>query len=254
MARIIAVANQKGGVAKTTTVHALGSGLKRKGFRVLCVDLDPQGNLSDSVNAHPTDGWPTVYELLKREAEIHDVVRRADAFDLAAADIVLASADRDPETGNERLLKDALEPVVDEYDYIVIDTPPALNLLTVNAFVAADEVIVTTTAGIFSAKGINELHKTVLQVKKRFNQALTVRGILFTKHNPRTVNGRDLTEAIEKLAQTLDVPVFKTRIRNSVAIEEAQTSGADLFTYRDSAAVRDYAGFVDEFLDGEQRE
>lgn len=253
MAKIVVFANQKGGVAKTTTAEAVAAMLKRRGYRTLAIDIDPQGNLSDSVGVSVGSGDAlTIYEVLKQEAKAEEAIQKLDAFDIIPADIVLASADQTlVQSGKEYLLKEALDNVIEQYDYIIIDTPPALNVLTVNAFTCGDELIIPTTAGIFAAKGIKELSNTVLRIKKYFNSRLEIRGILLTKFNPRTNNSKDVKEITEKLSEYINVPLFNTYIRNCVAVEEAQTRGIDLFSYKENTtASDDYSAFVDEYLGG----
>ncbi len=253
MAKVVVTANQKGGVAKTTTASALAAGLKQKGFSVLLVDMDPQGNLSDSVGADNMSEL-TVYELLKNETEAKEVVQKLDVFDIIPANIMLAAAEQEiSEIGKEQRLKEKLEPVMQEYDYIVIDTPPALGLLTINAFTVADEVIVPTTAGIFAATGIKQLYDTIEKVKKYCNPKIKIAGILMTKYNPRTNNDKDMKELTEKLAQYMQVPVYNTFIRNSVVVEEAQSRKTNLLSYKKNSAVsEDYISFVEEYLKGEK--
>jgi chromosome partitioning protein len=246
---VIAVSNQKGGVAKTTTAQAVAAILKRRGFEVLAIDFDPQGNLSDSVGAK--DDMCTVYEILTGDASVNEAVQRIPGvFDIIPADIVLASAEQTLSgTGREYRLKEAVEQLKEAYDYIVIDTPPSLGILTVNAFTAADCVIVPTTAGKFAVKGIKELHNTVLNVKKYCNANLKIRGILFTKFDTRTNNGRDMKALVEMLGKSLDIPLYKTYIRNRVAVDEAQSRSFGILDFKGCEDVADdYNAFVDEFL------
>ena len=249
MAKVVAISNQKGGVAKTTTTQAIAAVLKQRGYRVLAIDFDPQGNLSDSVKAVTEDTY-TIYEALKQEVGIQDIIQLLPAFDIVPSDIVLASADQTlAQTGKEYRLKEALEPIRDQYDYILIDTPPSLGILTVNAFTAADEVLIPTTAGKFAAKGIKELHSTAQNVKKYCNVSLKIRGILFTKFDPRTNNSKDMRIVVEKLSETLNAPLFDTFIRNRVAVDEAQSRSLDVLNYKGCEDIAsDYNSFVDEFL------
>jgi chromosome partitioning protein len=249
MAKVIAVSNQKGGVAKTTTAQAIAAILKQRGHRVLAIDGDPQGNLSDSVGAAVGDVY-TIYEVLKQEASIADAIQPLPVFDIVPADIVLASADQTlAQTGKEYRMKEAVEPVLNRYDYIVIDTPPSLGILTINAFTAADEVIIPTTPGKFAIKGIKELHSTVQSVKKYCNSRLAIRGILFTKFDPRTNNSKDMRILVEKLSEALDIPLFKSYVRSRVAVDEAQSRSRDVLTFKGCEDIaRDYNRMIDEFL------
>ena len=155
--RVITVANQKGGVGKTTTAQAMTAGLSHSG-KVLAVDLDPQGNLSAACGA-VCYNVPTVYELLKQEVTAREAVQHIGGYDIIPANIMLAGAEQEiiAQTGKEHRLKEALAAVVNNYDYVIIDTPPSLGVLTVNAFTASTDIIIPTTAGIFAAAGINQL-------------------------------------------------------------------------------------------------
>jgi len=252
MSKVIAVANQKGGVAKTTTTGALATGLKRKGFNVLLIDLDPQGNLSDSMGAINYD-CPTMYELLKREVDIKAAIQKLAVCDIIPANILLAGAEQEiSETGKEHRLKETLEVVDKEYDYILIDTPPSLGILTVNAFTAANEILIPSTAGIFAAKGIMQLSHTIDNVKKYCNRELNISGVLITKYNPRANISRDIKKLTEQLSSQINAKVYKTFIRSSVTVEEAQATKTDIFSYDQTSTVaKDYESFVEEFLDGD---
>lgn len=250
--KIVAIANQKGGVAKTTTTGALAAGLKRRGFKVLAVDLDPQGNLSDSAGADNEDK-STVYEMLKGDASAAECIQHVDAFDIIPANIMLASAEMEfSMTGREHKLKKGLSPIMENYDYIIIDCPPSLGVLTVNAFTAANEIIIPTTPGIFAASGIMKLFDSVKVVKEYCNRDLKIKGILFTKYNARTTISQDIKDLTETLGENIGAPIFKTFIRSSVMVEEAQANHVDIFTYSSKNNVsEDYNSFIDEYLKGE---
>ena len=162
MSKIIAIANQKGGVGKTTTSHAMTAGLSEKGYKTLGIDLDPQGNFSTACGVNNYN-VPTVYELMKGEATAEETVQTTKAgYDIIPANIMLAGAEQElSQTGKEHRLKEALQLIVNKYDYIIIDTPPSLGVLTVNAFTFASEIIIPTTAGIFATTGIKQLSETV---------------------------------------------------------------------------------------------
>jgi len=251
MGRVIAIANQKGGVGKTTTAGAMIAGLANEGLRVLGIDLDPQANLSGGCGAEMY-GCPTVYELLRNEAPLGEVIQHMKGFDMIASNIMLAGAEQElSNTGKEHRLKEAVSPVAGGYDYIIIDTPPSLGILTVNALTFADEVIIPTTAGIFAANGINQLNNTVGNVKKYCNPKVEVAGILITRFNPRANISKHIKEVTEQLGRHIDATIYSTHIRNAIAVEEAQASGTDIFTYSGKSTVaEDYRAFISEYLKG----
>ena len=240
--RIIAVANQKGGVGKTTTSQALTAGLADKGYKVLGIDLDPQGNLSSacgSVNYNV----PTIYELMKREVTAEETIQHMNG----GYDIIPS------QTGKEHRLKEASASVADNYDYMVVDTPPSLGVLTVNAFTAATDILIPTTAGIFATTGINQLNETVKSVQKYCNPNVKITGILFTRFNPRANISKQIKELTEQLSKYISAPIYKTYIRSAVAVEEAQANRTDIFDYAEKSTVsEDYKAFIEEFLKGEQ--
>lgn len=251
MTKIIAIANQKGGVGKTTTSHALTAGLAEKGYRTLCIDLDPQGNLSASCGA-VNYNIPTVYEMMKGEVNVKDVIQTLGLYNIIPANIMLSGAEQElNSTGKEHRLKESLSDIVNDYDYIIIDTPPSLGVLTVNAFTFCDEIIIPTTAGIFATAGIQQLARTVENVKKYCNPNLKIKGILFTRYNPRTNISKQVKEIAESFAEHIKAPVYNTTIRNGIAVEEAQANKEDIFTYNSKSSVaEDYRVFIEEYLKG----
>lgn len=250
--KVIAIANQKGGVAKTTTASAFAAALHRRNYRVLVVDLDPQGNLSDSVGADSYNS-PTVYELLRRQAAAKDVIQKMSCYDVIPANIMLAGVEQElPQLGREQRLRESLEPLKNCYDFIVIDTPPALGILTINAFAAADEIIMPTTASVFAAKGVRQLHDTIFNVQKYCNPNLVVAGILLVRYDARKNNSRDIRAVIEQIGNYMQAPVYQTYIRGAVAVEEAQARAIELHDYKSTAtAAEDYEAFTAEYLKGE---
>ena len=249
MATVISVSNQKGGVGKTTTACAVASGLKKRGYRVLGVDLDPQGNLGFSVGAD-TETSATIYDVLKGEVKVQFAIQKTDAMDIIISSILLSGIELEfTKTGREYLLKEALKPIQDMYDYILLDTPPALGILTINAFTASDFIIVPMLSDIFSLQGIAQLYETVERVKKYCNPNIAIAGILLTKYNPRTLLSREIRGTVELIAQDLNIRVFDSCIRSSVAASEAQSVQKSVFDYcpRNNIA-RDYKKFLDELL------
>lgn len=252
MTKVIAIANQKGGVAKTTTTSAFAAGLKKRGYRVLAIDLDPQGNLSDSVGADMYQS-PTVYNLMRQEITAAEAVQHLEPFDIIPSNIMLASAEQEfNQTGKEHRIQEAISEIEENYDYILLDTPPSLGILTVNAFTYADEVIIPTTAGIFAANGINQLYITIKNVKKYTNPKISIAGILLTKYNPRSNINKDIRSLTEQLGAHIQTKVFDTFIRSSVVVEEAQANKSDLYAYnKNSTVAEDYETFVEEYLRGD---
>lgn len=253
MKECIAVINQKGGVGKSTTSNAIGAGLAHKGFKVLSVDLDAQGNLSYSLNANNKP--LTSLEVLTGTATAKEAIIHTSQGDLIPASPALASADTIiTETGKEYRLKEALEPLKADYDYIIIDTPPALGTLTINALTACDSVIIPAQADIYSLQGIGQLHQTIQTVQKYCNKDLSIKGIVITRYSPRAVLTRDMAELLEDTARQLNTRLFASRIRECIAIKEAQASQTDIYTYSPkSNASIDYGALVEEILEAPER-
>ncbi len=244
----IAIVNRKGGVGKTATAQALGAGLKRKGFKVLFIDLDSQTNLSYGLQADGNRAGSM--ELLKGEASITDAIQHTEQGDIIAGSEELAAADAVISgTGKEFKLKEALEGVNGLYDYIVIDTPAALGTLTINALTAANSAVIPVQAEIYSLQGIGLLNDAIGAVKKYCNAGLSIKGILLTRYNGRSVLSRDMQSNMEEAAKQLGTKLYKTPIRECISIKEAQAQQQDIFSYAPkSNAAADYAAFTEEFL------
>lgn len=249
MAKVISISNQKGGVGKTTTTCSLAAGLKRKGFRVLAVDLDPQGNLGFSIGAD-TETSATIYDVLKGESRTQFAIQKLPCMDVIISSILLSGIELEfTNTGREFLLKEALHPVESLYDYILIDTPPALGILTINAFTASDTIVVPMLSDIFSLQGIAQLYETVERVKKYCNPNLSIAGILLTRFNPRTLLSREIRGTAELIAHDLNIRLFDTYIRTSVVASEAQSVQKSILDYApENNITRDYRAFIDELL------
>lgn len=245
--RIISVANQKGGTAKTSTAHALVTGAAYKGKRSLAIDFDPQGNLSFIMGADANRAG--AYELMKQQVKAAQIVQYTSQGDIIPASLNLAAADTEfsGKPGRDFFLQAALEPLQDDYDVVVIDTPPTLGTLLVNALTASDEVIIPMNADILSLQGLYQLAETINQVKSFCNKGLKVTGILLTRYSGRTVLARDIKETIEAKCAELGIPLLNTVIRDGVAVREAQTTQESLFAYApNSNPAKDYLQLFDE--------
>jgi chromosome partitioning protein len=251
MANVIALANQKGGVAKTTTTLNLGVALREKGNRVLVIDLDPQGNLTMSQGMNPDAIERSMFDVLVHRVPISDVIHTVEV-DIAVASIDLAGAELSLSAliGRERALDKALVEVRDRYDYILIDTPPSLGLLTINAFVAADGVIVPVQCEYLSLRGLVQLENTLAMVRENLNPRVRVQGIVPTMYDGRTLHAR---EAIEILEEHFGDLVYQTRIRKTVRYAEAPVKGNSVLKYEPSGpAAQAYRDLAKEVLDGAQ--
>ena len=246
---IITVTNQKGGVAKSTTVAALLAALTQRGYKALALDLDPQCNLSLITKANIKGG--TMLSLFGEEQKAADVIQHTNFGDVIASHAGLAGADiwlKD--IGKEYKLKEAIEPLQIKYDYIIIDTPPALGILTVNAMVAADYVVIPSQADILSMQGITSLTESIKGIKKYCNPNLKIAGILLTRYNARNILTANITEMLREQAQSMGTILFKNTIREGIAVKESQINQVPLFEHAPKAnPTIDYENFVDELLD-----
>lgn len=250
MCKVLSISNQKGGVGKTTTTGALSAALTKKGYRVLAIDLDPQGNLTFSIKGD-SELSASIYDVLKGEVRPQHAIQRLECCDLIASSILLSGTELDfTETGREFLLRDAIEPLKVYYDFIIIDTPPNLGILTINAFSASDYIVVPVLSDIFSLQGLAQLHESVSHIKNYCNAKLAFAGILLTRFNDRTVLGREILGTARMIAKSLDIPLFETKIRTSVTVSEAQSAQVSLLKYsRNSPVAKDYMAFADELIE-----
>ena len=248
-ARVIALANQKGGVAKTTTTLNLAVALKEKGNRVLIVDLDPQGNLTMSQGMNPDEISKSMFDVLVHRIPIQDVIVTAEvdiavsSIDFAGAELALFGM-----IGRERALEKALAHVKESYDWVLMDTPPSLGLLTINAFVAADGVIVLVQCEYLSLRGLVQLQNTLEMIRENLNPGVEIQGILPTMYDRRTLHSR---EAVEILQENFGELVFNTKIRKTVRYAEAPVKGQSVLAYDPtSEAAAMYRDLAKEVLNG----
>jgi chromosome partitioning protein len=249
VATVIAFANQKGGVAKTTTTLNLGVALKEQGLRVLAVDLDPQGNLTMSQGWNPDEIDRSMFDVLVHRLPISEIMRQNEldvavsSIDLAGAELALSSM-----IGRERALEKALMEVRESYDYVLIDTPPSLGLLTINALVAADGVIVPVQCEYLSLRGLVQLENTLSMIRENLNPNVAIQGILATMFDRRLLHSR---EAVEILKENFGDLVLNTKIRKTVRYAEAPVKGQSIFKYDPSGeAASMYRDLAKEVLDG----
>jgi chromosome partitioning protein len=249
MARVIAFANQKGGVAKTTTTLNLGVALKESGHAVLVVDLDPQGNLTMSQGWNPDEIERSMFDVLVHRLPIEEIIRQAEvdvavsSIDLAGAELALSSM-----IGRERALEKALVSVKPKYDYILIDTPPSLGLLTINALVASNGVIVPVQCEYLSLRGLVQLENTLSMIRENLNPNVGIQGILATMFDRRLLHSR---EAVEILKENFGDLVLNTKIRKTVRYAEAPVKGQSILKYDPSGeAAGMYRDLAKEVLDG----
>jgi chromosome partitioning protein len=246
-AKVISFANQKGGVAKTTTTLNLAVAFSESGHRVLCIDLDPQGNLTMSQGIDPDKVEKSMYDVLVHDIPMVEVIQKRE-IDIAVASIDLAGAEIAMSTkiGRERSLEKALKPILGDYDFICIDTPPSLGLLTINALTASNKVIVPVQCEYLSMRGLVQLQNTLKMIQENLNPGVEIEGILPTMLDSRTVHAK---EAVEILEENFGELVFKSRIRKAIKFAEAPVRGASVLKYDpDSNAASYYRELAKEVL------
>ncbi|HWI21747.1 MAG TPA: ParA family protein [Baekduia sp.] len=245
--RVIAFCNQKGGVAKTTTTLNLAVALSESGHRVLCIDMDPQGNLSMSQGIDPDTVETSIFDVLVYDLPITEIIEHRE-IDVARASIDLAGAEIALSTkiGRESSLKKSLQPIMKDYDFICIDTPPSLGLLTINALTAATKVIVPVQCEYLSMRGLAQLQNTLEMIRVNLNPDIEIEGILPTLMDKRTIHAQ---EAISILEESFGDRVFASRIRKTVKFAEAPVRGMSILKYdSNSAAARSYRDLAKEVL------
>lgn len=250
--KVITLSNQKGGVSKTTTAAALASGLSHRGFRVLAVDLDPQCNLSVGAGVDVLNVAGTLYNVFKGETDVEAAIYQSEiGFSVLTGGLMLSGADMEfTQTGREYMLSEALERVSESFDYCVIDTPPTLGILTVNALTASQAVIIPLTADVYALQGMTQLNGLIQNVKRYCNRDLTVAGLLLARYNDRQNVSKVMRDQIEAKAAEIGTRIFKSKIRESVAVREAALLRGDIFTEAPKAnATLDYTAFIDEVME-----
>ena len=231
MTQVITVTNQKGGVGKTTTAAALISGLHQRGARVLGIDLDPQGNLGFSLGLEIGAGY-TTYDLLSKAHPIFDCISSTEYGDVIPSDVLLSTAEVEfTAPRREFMLTEQLQLVQEHYDFVIIDTPPALNILTINAYVASTGLIIPMEPEILSLVGVSQLRDTYETIQKSYNPNLKVLGILMNKFNHRLRLHRDVLDMANDVAQQMGTQVFSSKIRRSIEVATAPAYGQSVLTY-----------------------
>jgi len=247
----IAVINQKGGVCKSTNALNIGAALAIKGKKVLYIDLDPQGSLSLTLKAD-TKGSANAMAVLENEVVSSEDIQTIKAGGIIASSPLLVKADKlFDETGKEYRLKKALGTLQADYDYCIIDTPPALSILTVNALTASNCAIIPAQADLYSLQGITQLHATIKAVQEYCNPNLYIAGIVLNRYNSRTILTKGIEQEANKIADLIGTKVYKTKIRECIAVKEAQAMYEDVFTYAPkSNAAKDYTALCNEIVKG----
>ena len=250
--KVIALANQKGGVAKTTTTLNLAAAFAETGHRVLCVDMDPQSNLTMSQGIDPDSLAASMYDVLVNRTPLEEVIVSREV-DVACASIDLAGAEiaMSTQIGRERSLERALDPIRKTYDFVLIDTPPSLGLLTINALTASHKVIVPVQCEYLSMRGLIQLQNTLSMVRENLNPNVEIEGILPTLVDTRTVHAK---EALEILEENFGDRVFASRIRKTVRFAEAPVRGMSVLKYEpDGKAAFAYRELAKEVLGNGKR-
>lgn len=253
---VIVIANQKGGIGKTTTATALSSTLMKKGYKTLLIDADMQGNSSDTYRAE-IEGKATLYDVLLESAteriSISDAIQKTEIGEIVAADPLLRKADEvlNGDVNGLYRLQDALSELKG-YDYIVIDTAPSMNTLLYNCLIAANKVIIPVTADRYGLQGLSQLSQTIQAIKKRQNPNLYIAGLLLVKFNPRTNLSQEVKESLETIAEQINTKVFNTYIRESTKAKESQALRKALIDYApNSTTAIDYMSFTNELVKGD---
>ena len=245
MSKVITLANFKGGVGKTTSAINIGAGLNKLGKKVLLIDLDPQANLSQSLGLINQN--KNIYGAIRGEYKLQPVeVLKGLSVVPSTLDLSGAEVELSGEAGREYILKELIDPIKKQYDYVIIDSPPSLGLLTINSFTASDEVFIPLQAQYLALQGLTKLVEVIDKIKKRLNKNLKVGGVFITQYDSRKILNRDVVDTIKGHFKN---DVFKTKIRDNVALAEAPTQGTDIFRYQaKSKGAEDYLALCKEII------
>ena len=254
--KTIVIANQKGGVGKTTTATSMATILAKKGYRTLLIDADKQCNSTDTYGA-VSEGVTTLYDVLleKKPAPISEAIQETKVGKIVASDLLLIDAEKILNSDVNAIFKlsDALSKVENDFDYVVIDTAPSIDIIMNNCLIAADYVVIPVTASRYAALGLSQLYEAILAIRQRLNTRLKVAGLLLVKYNAQTILSRETKESLDEVAEQMETKLFKSTIRTTVRVEEAQALKTSLIDYDPKCtAAQDYLAFVEEFLEGEE--
>lgn len=250
MGRIIAIANQKGGVGKTTTAINLSACLAEKGQKVLAIDMDPQGNMTSGLGLDKDSIEKNIYDLMIGESDVKEVLQKdaldnldviPTSIDLSAAEIELIGVE-----DKEYIIKNAIEKIKDNYDYVIIDCPPSLNMLTINAMTTADSVLVPIQCEYYALEGLTQLLNTIKLTQSHFNRKLSIEGLLLTMLDQRTNLGLEVSQEVRKY---FGEKVYKTVIPRNIKLSEAPSAGVSIFDYdKNSIGAMAYLELAKEVL------
>lgn len=246
--KAITVLSRKGGTGKTTTVHALGSGLIKQGKRVLFVDMDGQANLTLTFGANENE--LNAYDLLCNKADIKDTIQQTAQGDIIPGNELLHASEKFLEGANDTfILSKALEEIKKQYDYCIIDTPAALGMVTINSIIAADKIIVPVQADLYSVQGVPRIMETFEAIKESCGEKRKIDGLLITRYNPRTTISKSIFNDLQEIAAKYKTKVYNTTIRECAALKEAELMQQNIFDYAPkSNGAKDYTEFINEFV------